>query len=121
MADVTASRQQLPTGTVTFLRTDVEGSMRLAWSLGPRWDAVNETHLAIVRDAVANHGGVVVRTEGDALFAVFPDAAGALLAAMDGQRALRRRTGRPPGRSASGWASIPGRPIAPVTITAASR
>jgi predicted ATPase/class 3 adenylate cyclase len=97
MADVAGIRQQLPTGTVTFLRTDVEGSMRLAWSLGPRWDAVNERHLTILRDAVASHGGVVVRTEGDALFAVFADAAGALLAAMDGQRALQAHDWPPDG------------------------
>ena len=39
------ARGPLPVGTVTFLRTDVEGSMALARALGPAWDAVNDRHL----------------------------------------------------------------------------
>jgi predicted ATPase/class 3 adenylate cyclase len=78
----------LPTGTVTFLRTDVEGSMLLARELGARWDTLNATHLGLLRDAVAQHDGVVVRTEGDALFAAFQEAGAAVLAAVDGQRAI---------------------------------
>ena len=45
---------ELPTGTVTFLRTDVEGSMRLVRELGPRWDAVNAAHMDVIRRSV--HG-----------------------------------------------------------------
>jgi len=82
------TRRDLPTGTVTFLRTDVQGSMALARTLGSAWDAVNATHLELLRDAVVRHGGVCVRTEGDALFAVFPEAGAALLAAIEGQRGL---------------------------------
>ena len=78
----------LPTGTVTFLRTDVEGSMRLAQALGRRWDSLNAEHLAILRRVVLANGGVCVRTEGDALFAVFPEAGAATTAAIEGQRAL---------------------------------
>ena len=88
MAEAPQARRPLPTGTVTFLRTDVEGSMRLARALGPTWDAINELHLGILRDAVDRHGGVCVRTEGDAMFAAFPEAGAAVLAAIDGQRAL---------------------------------
>ena len=81
-------RRDLPTGTVTFLRTDVEGSMGLARALGSSWDAINATHMAMLRDAVDRHGGVCVRTEGDAMFAAFPEAGAAVRAAVDGQRAL---------------------------------
>ena len=83
-----ASGRPLPTGTVTFLRTDVEGSMSLARDLGARWDPLNATHLGLLRDAVERHGGVCVRTEGDALFAAFGEAGAAVLAAIEGQRAI---------------------------------
>ncbi|MBA3235666.1 MAG: hypothetical protein H0T59_06720 [Chloroflexi bacterium] len=79
---------RLPTGTVTFLRTDVEGSMRLVRELGSAWDDVNATHLGIIRSAVESHGGFVVRTEGDAVFAAFPEARAATEAAVAAQRAL---------------------------------
>jgi len=79
---------KLPTGTVTFLRTDVEGSMRLAQEFGPQWDELNETHLRSIRKAVAHHGGRIVRTEGDAVFAVFPEARAAVRAAVDAQLSL---------------------------------
>ncbi len=88
MLDAPTVRPDLPTGTVTFLRTDVEGSMALARALGPRWDAINATHLDLLRAAIEAHGGVRVRTEGDALFAVFPEAGAAVRAALDAQRAL---------------------------------
>ncbi len=88
MADERARRTDLPTGTVTFLRTDVEGSMGLARQLGARWDEVNASHLGIIRRAVDAHGGVCVRTEGDAFFGVFPEAGAAVAATIDAQRAL---------------------------------
>jgi predicted ATPase/class 3 adenylate cyclase len=81
----------LPIGTVTFLRTDVEGSMALARSLGDDWDAVNAAHLDLLRNVVESHGGAVVRTEGDALFAVFPEAGAAAAAAVEAQRSLVAR------------------------------
>jgi predicted ATPase/class 3 adenylate cyclase len=78
----------LPTGTVTFLRTDIEGSMGLARALGRDWDAVLDRHHEILREAIAAHGGTIVRTEGDAVFAVFPEAGAAVEAAVEGQRRL---------------------------------
>jgi len=78
----------LPTGTVTFLRTDIEGSMRLTRTLGNEWDAVNQRHHACIGEAVARHDGVIVRTEGDAVFAVFPEASAAVGAAIAAERAL---------------------------------
>lgn len=87
-----AARKDLPVGTVTFLRTDVEGSMAQMRTLGAAWDEENARHLAIVRTAVAAHDGVVVRTEGDALFAAFGEAGAALDAAVDAQRSLHDAT-----------------------------
>ena len=81
-------RVDLPTGTVTFLRTDVEGSMGLARILGARWDALNATHLDLIRTAVAAQGGVMVRTEGDACFAAFQEAGAAVRSAVAAQRAI---------------------------------
>jgi predicted ATPase/class 3 adenylate cyclase len=78
----------LPTGTLTFLRSDIEGSMELVRALGPRYDELNEAHRAIVRAAVDEHDGQVVRTEGDAFFSVFTDAAAAARAAVEMQRGL---------------------------------
>ena len=83
-----ADAGRLPVGTVTFLRTDVEGSMRRLRRLGSAWDDVNATHLAIVRAAVEGHGGVVVRTEGDACFAAFAEARAAAAAAVAIQREI---------------------------------
>lgn len=78
----------LPVGTVTFLRTDVEGSMAMARAIGERWDALNATHLGIIRRAVDARGGVCVRTEGDAFFGAFQEAGAAVAAAVDLQRAI---------------------------------
>ena len=85
---MTGQAGPLPSGTVTFLRTDVEGSMALARTLGSDWDTANSRHLQLLRALVARHGGTVVRTEGDALFAAFGTSASAVAAAVEGQRAL---------------------------------
>jgi predicted ATPase/class 3 adenylate cyclase len=79
---------ELPAGTVTFLFTDIEGSTRLLQELGDQFAALLEEHHAIVRRAIADGGGVEVSTEGDAFFAVFPNAAGAVRTAVEVQRAL---------------------------------
>jgi predicted ATPase/class 3 adenylate cyclase len=78
----------LPTGTVTFLFTDIEGSTGLLQTLGDRYPAVLDEHAAVVRRAVAGGGGVEVSTHGDAFFAVFASPAGAVRAAVAAQRAL---------------------------------
>jgi predicted ATPase/class 3 adenylate cyclase len=83
-----ATPRPLPTGTVTFLRTDIEGSMASARDLGRAWDDVSARHLAILRGAIEAHDGRVVRTEGDAVFAAFQEAGAGLAAAVDAQRAL---------------------------------
>jgi predicted ATPase/class 3 adenylate cyclase len=80
--------RDLPTGTVTFLFTDVEGSTRLLQQLGSEWPSVLDQHNRILRDAIRRAGGVDVRTEGDAFFAVFSSATGAASAAITAQKAL---------------------------------
>src|SRR5919199_7016073 len=80
----------LPTGVVTFLFTDMEGSTRLVERLGERYRVVQERHDAIIRAAIAEGGGCEVRTEGDAFFAVFPTPSGAVRAAVAAQRELAR-------------------------------
>ena len=64
-------RPRLPTGTVTFLFTDIEGSTRLLQDLGDPYGAVRDEHAAILRRAIRDGGGVEVSTEGDSFFAVF--------------------------------------------------
>ena len=79
----------LPTGTVTFLFTDIEGSTRLLQALGPEYPALLSRHHAIIRAAIAAHGGVEIGTEGDSFFVVFPSAGGAIGATVDAQRGLQ--------------------------------
>jgi predicted ATPase/class 3 adenylate cyclase len=90
-------RPELPTGVLTFLFTDIEGSTRLLQDLGPRYADLLATHDAIVRRAIHDHDGVEVNTEGDAFFAVFGSAASAASAAIEAQRSLA--SGRWPGES----------------------
>ena len=78
----------LPTGTVTFLFTDIEGSTGLLQALGDRYPAVLGEHAAILRKAVADAGGIEVSTHGDAFFVVFTSPAAAVRAALAAQRAL---------------------------------
>jgi predicted ATPase/class 3 adenylate cyclase len=78
----------LPTGTVTFLFTDIEGSTRMLQALGDRWPAVLEDHNRLLRAAIREAGGIDLRTEGDAFFAVFRSAPSAVTAAVVGQHAM---------------------------------
>src|SRR2546426_6046171 len=79
---------ELPTGTITFLFTDIEGSTRLLQELGDRYAAVLEEHAAISRRAAAEGGGVQVSTEGDSFFLAFRSPVGAVRAAVAAQRGL---------------------------------
>ena len=81
--------RELPTGTVTFLFTDIEGSTRLLHELGHQtYKKMQDDHGMILRGAIAAEDGVEVRTEGDSFFAVFLTPEGALEAAVEGQRKL---------------------------------
>ena len=79
---------KLPTGTITFLFTDIEGSTLLLQELGPDYNSVQTDHMQIMRDAITAGAGVEIRTEGDAFFAAFPSAKGAVTAAVQAQRAI---------------------------------
>ena len=79
---------ELPSGTVTFLFTDIEGSTA-------RWEGQPEAmrvafarHDALLRAAIVEHGGHVVKTMGDAFHAAFARTPDALAAALDAQRRL---------------------------------
>jgi len=82
-------RADLPTGTVTFLFTDVEGSTKLLHELGAEeYSAALMEHRRLLREAFVRHGGVEVDTQGDAFFVALPTAPGALAAAAEAQAAL---------------------------------
>jgi predicted ATPase/class 3 adenylate cyclase len=78
----------LPSGTVTFLFTDIEGSTRLLQDLGDDYGGLLDAHGRILRAAIDAGDGVEVNTEGDSFFAVFTTPGGALRAAVQAQRAL---------------------------------
>jgi class 3 adenylate cyclase len=78
----------LPTGTVTFCMTDIEGSTKLLADLGPDYARLLLDHHAIVRGELARHHGVEVSTEGDSFFCVFGSAVDAVQAAVGVQRCL---------------------------------
>jgi predicted ATPase/class 3 adenylate cyclase len=78
----------LPTGTLTFLFTDIEGSTRVLESLGDAYTTLLERHHALLRQAIAAGDGTEVSTEGDAFFAVFPSAPKAVAAVAKAQRLL---------------------------------
>jgi predicted ATPase len=79
---------ELPTGTVTFLFTDVEGSTRLLQELGEGYANALIEHRRLLRHAFARHGGVEVDTQGDAFFVAFARASDAVAAAAEAQEAL---------------------------------
>ena len=78
----------LPTGTVTFLFTDIEGSTRLLERLGEGYAKALAVHHRLLRVTFAAHGGRELSTEGDSFFVVFAGAHEAVAAAADAQRAL---------------------------------
>jgi Adenylate and Guanylate cyclase catalytic domain len=107
----------LPTGTVTFLFTAIEGSTA-------RWErdrdamlAAVERHLAVLRTKIESHSGVLFKVVGDAVQAAFPTAPGAIAAAVTAQRAPKLGTStmgptsaRAEGADAAMGVSLPGQP-----------
>src|SRR5262245_61371057 len=83
-----AAAASLPSGTVTFLFTDIEGSTRL-WDQHPRaMQLALAQHHALLREAIETHSGQVFQIIGDAVCAAFPSAPSALHAALAAQRGL---------------------------------
>ena len=85
----TVPRMRAPEGTIALLFTDIEGSTRLAAELGGAWPAVLDEHPALVGEAIAEQGGFVQSSDGDAFFATFTDAQAAARAAVAAMRNLR--------------------------------
>jgi predicted ATPase/class 3 adenylate cyclase len=83
----------LPTGTITFLFADIEGSTSLVQHLGdPGFAALLDAYRRLLREALETYGGSEVDTEGDGYFAAFPRARDAVDAAIAMQRTFRSYT-----------------------------
>jgi len=80
---------ELPTGTVTFLFTDIEGSTKLAQEQRDTWEALRARHHAILRSAIEVNGGYVFQIIGDAFCAAFHTVREALQASLAAQRGLQ--------------------------------
>jgi predicted ATPase/class 3 adenylate cyclase len=78
-----------PSGTVTFLFTDIEGSTHLAQQFPDEWDTLLTRHHSILRQAMQLHEGYVFEIIGDAFCVAFGRAIDALLAAVEAQRVLQ--------------------------------
>jgi class 3 adenylate cyclase len=124
-----------PAATITFLFTDIEGSTRLLQEIGTGYPAVLEEHTKLLQSALEARGGRVVDRAGDGLFVAFESAGGAMLGAVEGQRALLEhawpagvrvhvRMGLHTGeavRSGSSWVGLDVHRAAPATPTASHR
>jgi predicted ATPase/class 3 adenylate cyclase len=82
------SKHEPPTGTVTFMFSDIEGSTRLLQQLGDAYVELLQRHKEILREAIGEHDGTEVGTEGDSFFVVFPNPVGAVRAAAQIERSL---------------------------------
>jgi class 3 adenylate cyclase len=82
------AERSLPTGTVSLVCTDIEGSTRLLHALGERYADALAEHRRLLRTAFAEHCGFEVDTQGDAFFYAFPRAHDAVAGAVAAQRAL---------------------------------
>ncbi|MCM4077175.1 ATP-binding protein [Paractinoplanes hotanensis] len=83
-----SGRTELPSGLVTFVFTDIEGSTRLARMLGDDYGSVLGDHRCVMRAALSDFGGVELFTEGDSFFIAFQDATAAVAACVEAQRQL---------------------------------
>lgn len=78
----------LPSGTVTLLFTDIEGSSLLWDTHSAEMSGALRQHNELLAGCISTNGGTVVKDKGDGFFAVFPSAAGAVVCALESQRAL---------------------------------
>jgi class 3 adenylate cyclase/tetratricopeptide (TPR) repeat protein len=88
---IAGSTTDLPSGAVTFLFSDIEGSTRLVKALRERYAQVLADHRDLIRAAIASHAGHEVDTQGDAFFVAFASAKQAVLCALAVQQALADR------------------------------
>ncbi|HXA42986.1 MAG TPA: adenylate/guanylate cyclase domain-containing protein [Candidatus Solibacter sp.] len=89
MSETTIQPTALPTGTATFVFTDIEGSTKLVQQIGTeRWRQILEDHHRLLREQWQAFDGREVNTEGDAFFVAFPSAANAVAACAAAQQVL---------------------------------
>jgi predicted ATPase/class 3 adenylate cyclase len=86
--EIISDVRELPSGTVTLLFTDIEGSTRLLHELRERYADVLAEHRRVLREVFSRHGGVEVDTQGDAFFVAFARAGDAVAAAGEARDAL---------------------------------
>src|SRR3954451_15445318 len=84
--------EQLPSGTVTMLFSDIEASTLLLSRLGERYAEVLDQHRAVLRAAWGRWNGREVSTEGDSFFVVFATSGDAVRAALEAQGAMRKQS-----------------------------
>ena len=80
--------RELPTGTVTFLFTDIEGSTRLLQRLGDGYGELVSQHRRVMREAASKAGGIEIDVQGDAFFFGYTRARDAVAGALTTQRCL---------------------------------
>ena len=85
----------LPSGTVTFLFTDIEGSTKLAQHHPMDWDALQDRHHAILTETIESNNGCVFQVIGDAFCAAFHTVSEALAAARESQEKLQAEAWKP--------------------------
>ncbi|GAA2654400.1 adenylate/guanylate cyclase domain-containing protein [Paractinoplanes durhamensis] len=123
-----SGRTELPSGLVTFMFTDIEGSTRLARMLGDDYGPVLGAHRSVLRAALRDFDGVELFTEGDSFFVAFRDAGDALAACVEAQRRLSAhewpaRDAMPKVRMGmhTGWATPIGDEYASIEVHRAAR
>jgi predicted ATPase/class 3 adenylate cyclase len=88
-AQLLTNHRPLPSGTATFVFTDIQGSTTLVQGLGlERWREILDAHHQLLREQWSGHNGHEVKTEGDAFFVAFGQATDAVAACADAQRSL---------------------------------
>src|ERR1700754_4008870 len=123
-----SGRTELPSGLVTFMFTDIEGSTRLARMLGSDYGSDPGDHRSVMRTAFRDYGGVELFTEGDSFFVAFWDACAALAAGVEAQRRLSAHDWSHPDVAPkvrigmhTGWAKPNGDEYASVEVHRAAR
>src|SRR3990170_2787903 len=92
---IKSADRRLPTGTVTFLFTDIEGSTALVQDYPDEMNVLLERHTTILRQSIETHNGYIFRITGDAFDSAFHTSRDAVDAALDAQRRLRQEAWHP--------------------------
>jgi len=90
MSQTENSMADIPSGTVTFLFTDIEGSTKLAQAHPDKWELLREKHHAILKEAIESNNGCIFQIIGDSFCAAFHTAKDGLNAALEAQQAFTK-------------------------------